>query len=347
MRSNPASAEYFRERLEVVPVLVRLEQVGRLGTGAGVGQEVLEPRRVLRPPAPGLAPAGEKVTIVRCIRGDALLEIGDGDAQRAARRQNTPQLGQEEFHIPREEQVLEHVRREDATRAALGQGQTPQHVDRERCGMNVDVDPARQMSGAATDMQLQVLRGGADAERCQLLLNPGAPNRQQFIAKPVERGKGRHQATLETDPSPVRHGQLAHLGSEPEHVAGEIVDAARELAQVIAGELRRVRGHAVAGFRRACRDEHAAARQIVDDLSCALAIIGRQLRDRRVQVCGSGKPADPADQQRLIGLERRQRARRRMHQDPAVAETDQRIGGKNQHRVHGATTGDRHASSSQ
>ena len=58
-------AEHFRERFEVVAVLVRLEQIGRLDPDAGLGEEVLESGRVFGPPVPGFTAAGEEQAIIR------------------------------------------------------------------------------------------------------------------------------------------------------------------------------------------------------------------------------------------------------------------------------------------
>ena len=114
---------------------MRLEQIGGLGSGAGVGEEVLESRGVFGPPVPRFTAAGEELTIIRCIRLDALLDVGDNDSNDASRRHDTTEFSEEELDVAREKQMLEHVGDKYVTRAAVGKWQSPEDIQGKRCGV--------------------------------------------------------------------------------------------------------------------------------------------------------------------------------------------------------------------
>ena len=79
------------------------------------------------------------------------------------------------------------MRDEHAADAGVGERQSPLHIERQRCGRDVDVDPAVEQALAAADVQLEIPGIGRDLERGQLAGDKRPAQGGQFTAQRIDR----------------------------------------------------------------------------------------------------------------------------------------------------------------
>lgn len=118
-------SKHARQRFKIVAVFMRLEKIGGLRTGTGISQEILQARRIFRPPRSGLSPVAEEVLVIVDVGFDTLLDVRDPDAHDSARRKHAAQLSKEGLDVAWKEKMLQQVRNKDVAHAAGGEWQAP------------------------------------------------------------------------------------------------------------------------------------------------------------------------------------------------------------------------------
>jgi len=89
---KPRFYQDFPQGFEVIAILVRLEQVGRLGARSGIRKKILQASGVFRPPRPGFPAARKETAIGSAVSLDTLFHVGNDDAYHTARRQHSTQF---------------------------------------------------------------------------------------------------------------------------------------------------------------------------------------------------------------------------------------------------------------